>query len=50
MFQVTLTHVLKDTMATIEDTDEMPHYYAAFLQGLHYLLRLKGSSEKDIQF
>ena len=32
-----------------EDPDEMPHY-GAFYQGLHYLLRQKGSSEIEIHF
>ena len=35
--------------ANSEDPDEMPHN-AAFHQGLHYLLRLKRSSEREIQF
>ena len=37
------------TLANIEDPDEMLHY-AAFHQDLHCLLRLKQSSEKEIQF
>ena len=37
------------TLANSEDPDEMPHN-AAFHQGLHCLLRLKLSSEKEIQF
>ena len=36
-------------LANIEDPDEMPHN-AAFHQALHCLLRLKPSSEKEIQF
>ena len=36
-------------LANIEDLDEMPHN-AAFYQDLHCLLRLKRSSEKEIQF
>ena len=37
------------TLGNSEDPDEMPHY-ATFHQGLHYLLRLKQSSEEEIQF
>ena len=37
------------TLANSEDPDEMPHH-AAFHQGLHCLLRLKPSSEKNIHF
>ena len=36
------------TLASGEDPDEMPHD-AAFHQGLHYLLRQRLSSEKEIQ-
>ena len=36
------------TMANSEDTDEMLHY-AAFHKGIHCLLRLKRSSEKEMQ-
>ena len=36
-------------LANSEDPDEMPHN-AAFHQGLHNLLRQKGSSENKIQF
>ena len=35
------------TMANIEDPDEMQHY-AAFHQGLHYLLSLKQPSGTEI--
>ena len=35
------------TLANSEDPDEM-HYYAAFHQGLHCLLRLKQSSWTEI--
>ena len=37
------------TLVNSEGPDEMP-LYAAFHQGLHYLLRKKLSSEKEIQF
>ena len=37
------------TLANSEGPDEMLHN-ASFHQGLHFLLRLKQSSEKDIQF
>ena len=37
------------TLANSEDPDEMPQD-AAFHQGLHCLLRQKGSSEKEIQY
>ena len=37
------------SLANSEDPDEMPHS-AAFHQGRYYLLRLKRSSEKEIQF
>ena len=37
------------TLANSEDPDEMLHN-AAFHQGLHFLLRQKRSSEKEIQF
>ena len=37
------------TLANSEDPDEMPHN-AAFHQGLHYLLREKQFSEKEIRF
>ena len=37
------------TFVNREDPDEMPHN-AAFHQGLNCLLRLKGTSEKEIQF
>ena len=36
------------TLENSEDPDEMPHYYAAFHQGLHCLLRQNQSSEKEI--
>ena len=36
------------TLAKNEGPDEMPHN-ATFHQGLHYLLRLKRSSEKEFQ-
>ena len=36
-------------LANSEDADEMPHH-VAFHLGLHYLLRQKRSSEKEIQF
>ena len=36
-----------DTLANSEDPDKMPQY-AAFYKDLHYLLRLKQSSEKEI--
>ena len=35
------------TLANIEDPDEMQHY-AAFYQGMHYLLRLKQPSGTEI--
>ena len=38
-------HILENS----EDPDEMPHN-GAFHQCLHYLLRQKLSSEKEIQF
>ena len=37
------------TLANSEDPDEMLHY-AAFQRGLHCLLGLKRSSEKEIQY
>ena len=37
------------TLANSEDLDEMPNK-TSFHQGLAYLLRLKGSLEKEIQF
>ena len=37
------------TLENSEDPDEMPHY-AAFLQGLHCLLRQNRSSEKKLQY
>ena len=37
------------TLANREDPDEDPHKMS-FHQGLAYLLRLKGSLEKEIQF
>ena len=37
------------TFANSEDPDEMPHD-VAFHQGLHFLLRQKQSSEKEIQY
>ena len=37
------------TLANSKDTDEMPHH-EALVQGLHYLLRQKRSTEKEIQF
>ena len=37
------------TLANSEDPDEILHS-ATFHQCLQYLLRLKGSSEKEIQF
>ena len=37
------------TLTKSEYPDEMPHY-AAFHQGLSFLLRQKQSSEKEIQF
>ena len=37
------------TLANSEDPDEMPQN-VAFHQGLHYLLRQKWSSEKEIQY
>ena len=37
-----------NTVTNRVDSDEMPHY-AAFHQSLHGLLRLKLSSEKDLQ-
>ena len=37
------------TLANSGDPDEMPHN-VAFHEGLHCLLRLKQSSEKEIQF
>ena len=35
------------SLANSEDPDEMPHN-VAFNQGLHYLLRQRRSSEKEI--
>ena len=37
------------TLANSDDPDEMPHN-VAFHQGLHYLLRRKRSSKKEIPF
>ena len=37
------------TLSNSEDPDEMPHN-TAFHLGLHCLLRLKRSSEKEVQF
>ena len=44
-----LTLSIPGTLANSEDPDEMPHN-VAFHQGLHCLLRLNRSSEKEIQY